>query len=336
MKKKQIFIALCLVAVFSLMTGLLGAEAAVKLRFAGQNPIEHQNTISMNQIKELVEKETNGEIVVEVYPASQLGDYTLIYEELMRGSIDMALISVPTQFDPATQISIMPFVAKGYDEAKKVYAKGGWLFNKTVDIQAKQGIKFMGFHADGFGGLGLTKEPADVLNPAAKKGVLVRVPPIPLFKFTVEDMNYQTVSVPYAELYTALQTGIAEGWVGGAPSHNYLGFRDVIKHYYQLNIYLENEQYLMSESTWEQLSADQQKIIENIVAKVAEESFDISARDDDSYLEKLKEAGTAVYTYKAEQLEALAENAKKVTWPKFSELIGEELMKEMIEAFETK
>lgn len=336
MRGKKFSFVFCIALALALVMGAVTAEAAVKLRFAGQNPVEHQNTKAMNQVKEMIEKATNGGVIVEVYPASQLGDYTLIYEELMRGSIDFALISVPNQFDPTTQISITPFMAKDYDEAKKVYGKGGWLFNKVTEIQAKQGIRFLAFNADGFGGLGLTKEPIDVLNPAVKKGVLVRVPPIPAFKAVVEDMGYQTVSIPYAELYTALQTGIAEGWVGGAPSHNYLGFRDVIKHYYQLNIYLENEQYLMSEETWKKLSPEHQKIIEDIVVQVGEESFDISARDDAFYLEKLKEAGTKVYTYPAEQLEELAENAKRATWPKVGKLIGEDLMEEMIQAFEKK
>ena len=185
---KKFGTVLCVALVVALAMGALSAEAAIKLRFAGQNPIEHQNTKAMNQVKEMIEKATNGEIVIEVYPASQLGDYTLIYEELMRGSIDFALISIPNQFDPATQISTTPFMAKDYAEAKKVYAKGGWLFNKVAEIQAKQGIRFLAFNADGFGGLGLTKEPVDVLNPAVKKGVLVRVPPIPVFKAVVEDI----------------------------------------------------------------------------------------------------------------------------------------------------
>lgn len=80
------------------------AAAEITLRFAGQFPEEHSATKLMREITDGVQSRTGGRISIEVYPANVLGDYTIIYEDLMRGAIDMALISIPSQFDPRLEL----------------------------------------------------------------------------------------------------------------------------------------------------------------------------------------------------------------------------------------
>ena len=48
----------------------------------------------MKEVAKEVSAKSNGRIDIKIFPANQLGDYTLVYEELIRGTIDMALISV--------------------------------------------------------------------------------------------------------------------------------------------------------------------------------------------------------------------------------------------------
>ena len=62
------------------------AAAEVTLRFAGQFPEEHSATKLMREIAEGVRTRTRGRVNIEVYPDNLLGDYTIIYEDLMRGS----------------------------------------------------------------------------------------------------------------------------------------------------------------------------------------------------------------------------------------------------------
>ena len=94
------FILLTLVAMFCAfsLTGIVQpAEAApVVLKFAGQNPPEHFATVSMNEIAKEVAQKTNNRVQIKVFPANQLGDYSLVYEELIRGTVEMACISFPS------------------------------------------------------------------------------------------------------------------------------------------------------------------------------------------------------------------------------------------------
>ena len=57
-----------------------------------------------DEVAKEIGQKTKGRIEIKVFPGNQLGDYTLVYEELIRGTIDMSLTSVPSQFDPRLEL----------------------------------------------------------------------------------------------------------------------------------------------------------------------------------------------------------------------------------------
>lgn len=306
------------------------SEAAVTLRFAGQEPMDHTSTIDMKRVAQIIEKESKGDIKVKVYPANQLGDYMLVYEELIRGTIDMAQVSVNTQFDQKLLLNCATFMARSWPEAKKIFAKNGWLYKKLGDLHAKHGVRFLGFEAQGMSGLGLTKQPVDPLNPDVKQGLLVRNPPNDLARFSLEALGYTTITLPYSDVYTALQTGVANGWYGGTPVHNYAGFRDVIKYYYQLNLTFEAANYLFSELSWKKLTPQQQKIIVSAIDTVSKESFANAEAVDRKDLDRLKASGVKVFEYSEKQLAPIFKKGREVAWPKMKAVFGDELFNEWI------
>ena len=92
---------MCLLFAFMVMTaGSADAAPEITLRFAGQLPPEHSGTGYMNEIAKTVAEKSNGRIEIKVYPANQLGDYGLVHQELIKGTIDMAIISVPGYIAP--------------------------------------------------------------------------------------------------------------------------------------------------------------------------------------------------------------------------------------------
>ena len=145
---RKILIALALVIITA-----VPSMAKTTLRFAGVTPLEQSDSQRVLKFCERVKKETNGEVIIKYYPASQLGDYTLIYEELMRGTIDIGLIPLVSQFDPAFAICSASFLAKDYADVRKLYTPGGLVYDKTNELKIKKGVKFMGFNVKGFGGL---------------------------------------------------------------------------------------------------------------------------------------------------------------------------------------
>ncbi len=330
--KRKVGISIALALFFSLLTSS-GAMAAITLKFAGQSPADHIATKVMKEIAAEVDKGTKGEVKIRVFPANQLGDYTLVYEEISKGTIDMALCSISPQFDARHQITIVPYLASDYKGARKMFDPKGWLVKQVTEIHDKLDVKYLGIFLDGFGGLGLTKEPAKPLDPTVPKGVLCRIPNIEIAKMFIDAMGYRTVSIPYADLYTGMQTGVCEGWWGGTANLNYLGFRDVIKYYYALNTYIETEQFIMSKKSWAKLTPQQQKVLQDAVSKAADKSFALAEKDDTEYAKKMQEHGIKVFTYTSKELEPTVKHIRKTLWPKLDKLIGKELAEGLVKNY---
>ncbi len=330
MKKKQI---ICSLLVAVVVLAFAGFAEALTLRLAGQNPPDHQNSIQMNNLKKIIEQKTGGKIKIKTYPASQLGDYTLIYEEVSKGTIDMALISIPPQFDKRQQIYWTPYLVSSWQELYKLFDPKGWLYKQVGSFHSEMDMKFLGFFMDGLGGLALTKEAVKPLDPKADKGVLCRIPNMEVAKITLGDMGYKTVSVPYADLYTALQTGVAEGWYGGSAVHSYLGFRDVIKHYYPMNVYTELEQWVINQKVWDGLKPADQKLIESTIAEINKNAIKIAEQEEMKYQKKLAESGVKVYKYTAKDLKPTADYVRKTVWPKLDKVLGKELTEALIKEY---
>ena len=331
MKRLCLFVVgLCVTAL--MFSGVAQAEK-VKLRLAGQYAPEHTTTVLMKEFAKIVKDRSNGEIEVKVYPASQLGDYTQIFEELRRGTIDMATISIPSQFDTRLEAVYLHYLAMNYEEARRIYAPGSKMFKLIEEVNDGLGVKFLAFNIEGFGGFGTTKLPDNLDDPAGRKNVLMRVPPMAVFQIPCDDEGFQTVSIPFAELYTALQTGIADGWSGGPAMVNYVQFRDVIKYFIACNNFMESNSYMMSKQVWDKLSPEHQKIIQDAALEISAKSFDLAEADDAKYIVELEKAGINVVKFTPEQLQAWADLCRKVTWPKMESRLTKPVIDDLLQDY---
>ncbi|HCS72452.1 MAG TPA: hypothetical protein DIW17_01065 [Clostridiales bacterium] len=333
--KKAIFLLIMVLTSVFLLTGVVSAaDKKVVLRMAGQSPIEHMSTQNMNKLKAMVEKESGGTIELKLYPANQLGDYVQVYEELMRGSLDLALISISPQFNPKFQMDGIPYLIVDYKNLNKYTDRNGAFFKAMSSFTSENNIILLGFHVDGLMGLGTTKPIKDPLNPTiSDQGLLIRIPNKESAKMFLNDLGYKTVSVAYAELFTALQTGVADGWWGGTANLNFVGFRDVIKNYYDLKLGLEQEYFLMSNNAWAKLSDNQKKIMQDAIMKIEKMSAEACEKEDAEFMQKMRDYGIKVHTYSEKDLDKVIQHVRSKVWPKYGKYIGDDNAKEIVDYF---
>ena len=326
---------LCAMVVLSFMVMSTGTASAAKtFRFAGQNPVDQESTKQMLRIRDMVLKETKGGIELKVYPANQLGDFQQIQEELLKGTIDFALISTNHQLDGRLMLPSMMFLAKTYDDAKKIYAKNGVLYKIIDEACNDLGMKFLGFSAECMSGIASVKplNEKGLLDPKVKKSELIRTSGIASAVYTLQDLGFRTVSVPYAETYTALQTGICDAWWGGGPIHNYSGFGDIIKHYYATNLFIEATCFFASNKAWNSLTAEQQKVIQNAINIEEKNSFVSAEKFDKLYSQKLHdEYGVTIHTFTPKELAPIFENGRNKTWEKLTSIAGKDAIRRLRE-----
>ncbi|MDR1885072.1 MAG: TRAP transporter substrate-binding protein DctP [Synergistaceae bacterium] len=336
MRKLTIVGMMCSLFAFVVMaSGSAEAAPEISLRFAGQFPPEHTATGYMNEIAGAISERSGGRIEVKVYPANQLGDYTLVHQELIKGTIDMALISTPGDIDPRMNFVYINGYCAGYNQLGDIFKPGNWAFRKMDELNQALGVKFLGFNVEGFIGIASTKPVTEPLNPKVDKGVLCRVPNMAPYKLGAEAMGYRTVTIPYSDLYTALQTGVADAVDGLPPAAAYTILKDVTKYWYQLNYSIENESYMMSMQTWNKLSADDQKIVADAVAEAAAKSITIAKKDDESYMQLMRDQGIETHTYTEEELLPI-QQAVAATWESLADIMTKPFMDEFVGALAPK
>ncbi|UZP67877.1 TRAP transporter substrate-binding protein DctP [Desulfovibrio mangrovi] len=328
--KRIVAVLLCMAAVFGL-TACNDKPAEKKaekvtLKFATQHPIEHMAHKAAERIKARVEKETEGRVEIQIFPANQLGDASQIYEEVIRGSIDIAHITVPDQFDSRLGVGFLPFIARDYDQIRKVFATEAFIPQEMAKMHDKLGVKFFSYFGEGFIGVGTVK-PLEAINVAGtEKGHMIRVPGLDVFKFGAEELGFRTTSLPYADTYSALQTGVVDGWLGGPPNLNYLGFRDVIKHFYQYNVNFESTQYVMNKKTFEGIADADRAVVEKAFVEEGQQSFLMAESEDQMYRKKMQEMGIEVVTFSTQELEAMANYVREKAWKRLEANLTPELL----------
>lgn len=313
--------------------GAAGPEKV--LRFAGQFPEGHTSTELMKTIADEVREKTGGRIEIALFPANELGDYSLVYEELIRGSIDMAAITVPSQFDPRLELPYVNCIVRTFEGARKLLAPDGWLFARMDRLHARLGVKLLGFQMEGFIGIGSTKPVNEPLNPDSKKGILLRIPNMESFRLAAEAMGYNTITIPWDEVLGSLQNGFAEGVFGMTPTAAQTMLKGVIKYWYDLHCSIENLNYMISLKTWEKLSEEDRAIISEVCSKVTGMSIDLAEADQKKHLEQMREDGVEVHTYGREELTPLFARVAS-TWEKLGDKLSKELVDDLVSRYAEK
>ncbi len=91
----------------------------------------------------------------------------------------------------------------------------------------------------GLAGIALNKDPKSLGDPNVPKGIKIRAPGLKAFEVSAEVLGYIPTPIPFAETFTAIQTGVVDGESGGGPYQAWSTFRDVTKVWVQYNDYFE-------------------------------------------------------------------------------------------------
>ena len=324
--------ALTLVAVFIFMAIAGPATAApIVFRFAGQSPPDHAVTKAMYAIAEEIKQGTEGRVELTVYPASQLGNYTLVMEEMMRGTIDAAYLSVATDFDPRLEMTYANGIVSGYDSAKKAFDPDSWFTTKLNELLNEVGVHLLGYYVEGFIGIASTKPVNDPLDPKVDKGVLTRVPNMVSYVSGAKAMGYRPITIPYPDVYQSMQTGVCDAADGYPTATAYAVLGDVMKYWYATNYSVELHAFMISDKSWSKLTPEDQQVLRDVARKYTLISIDNAQEDDERHMKLMEEKGIQVFRYTEEELRPLRE-ACMATWDEIGKSgAGVELMNEFRE-----
>lgn len=246
------------------MAGAVAAEPIViKLGHSSEGEVMlpgSGRTAGIAAFKDYIEVASQGEMVVEVYPNGSLGNARTMIESAQLGTLQAAgaYTSIMVPFMPEMAVTQIPYVFDNNLTAWKVME--GPVGQELADLFLERtGLRVLGW-ADGAGYRHIYSE-KPIKSPADLEGMTMRVPENPGLLAMFQAWGAKTVTITWSELYTSLQSGMAEG-------HDTELYSMYSKKLYEVNPYVTMTRHsynlhplVMNEQFFQGLSEEHQTIV---------------------------------------------------------------------------
>ena len=221
-----------------LSTKLLGATAALSMLCGMATAADwrawnihnegHPNHGAMDRFAELVAKETNGEIKLQVFHGGVLGSQPDALEQVRIGAIEVGnfnLGPIGPMVKEANLVSL-PFIFKSVPHMFRVLdGEAGSIVSKAMADAGVMPIAWFDAGARSFYAQKAIKTPADV------KGLKIRVMNNNLYTAMISAMGGNPSPMAFSEVQQALKTGVVDGAENNFPSFKNVGHFEVTKNY---------------------------------------------------------------------------------------------------------
>jgi tripartite ATP-independent transporter DctP family solute receptor len=213
---RRLALAAALVGATLALPAAAGAQQQT-LRIGTVVAAPHPAIALMDDFKKQVEQRTAGGIVVQFYPAGQLGGEREMAEGHRLGSIEGSLntLTVFSTWVPLANIFDMPFIFRDEAHAWNVYS--GPVGQKIAEAFPAQGFRALAFTLAGVRNVFAT---FPVSKPEDVRGKKMRTLQSPLHLQIWSSMGANPTPIPHPEVYNALQTKIVE--IADNTATNYL------------------------------------------------------------------------------------------------------------------
>lgn len=268
MRRMRFSALVCTIAVVLTLAFAVSSDAAVKAQLSISGNTESGTYYGAVAFKEAVERESGGQIVVEIFPNGQLGSEQAGFEAQTMNALDFntGAASVLALFVPGTDVFGMPFLFENKAQAYEIL--DGPVAAEIFKAAEAHSIKVLASWENGFRQVGTIKKPIHKLEDL--KGLKIRTAPGDIFINTWACLGASATPIAWNEVFTALQTGVVDGQEVPLGPFYTGGFGEVVKYYSFINYMYDPFIFSVSMSFWNKLTPEQQKAVQ----VVAEESRD--------------------------------------------------------------
>lgn len=263
-------------ATAALVAGALSVTAAsaqTVLRSSDTHPDGYPTVEAVKYFGELIKERTDGRYSVEVYHSAQLGEEADTIEQVRAGVIDLNRVSMGpfNGLVPETQIPSLPYIFRSPEHMRTVML--GPIGEEIGAGFESHGLVVLTYYDGGARSFYNSKK--SIASPADIEGLKLRVMQSDIFVDMVAALGGTATPMPYGEVYSAIQTGVVDGAENNFPSYDTAGHHEVAKNYSLDEHLIVPEVFVMSKSSWDALSADDQAIFKQAARESAEKQFEL-------------------------------------------------------------
>jgi TRAP-type transport system periplasmic protein len=244
------------------------AAPEFQLKYANNSPTAHPLNVRAVEAMDRIKQETNGRVEIQIFPNNQLGSDTDMLSQLRSGAIEFFTLSglILSTLVPVASINGVGFVWESYD---KVWPAMDGALGAYIRAQiAKAGLHAFERQWDN-GYRQMTSSTRAIRGPDDLKGFKIRVPPSPLWTSMFKAFDAAPMSINFSEVYSALQTKVAEGQENPLSIIYFAKLFEVQKYLSETNHMWDGFWFLANGKAWNGLPADVREVITKNLNKSA-------------------------------------------------------------------
>jgi len=270
------------------------AAFAETFRLAHHHAVGGQVDQAAKKFAELVKEYSNGDVTIQIFPAAQLGQEREALDLVDQGAIDISITSTAVLdklYGPMAATSA-PLIFKGWDHARTLY-KGEFGQGLIDGVRDNSDVEILTFIHLGFRDLMFTGDAP--LTLAEMAGKRMRSPENFVWIRMFELWGARPTPVTWGEVYTAMQTGVAEGLDTPGAAALDMKFQEVTKSLLKTQHMFGSMVFAMNEAKFAALPPEKQEMMRKAAADAGDYSdLEVNKPAEEAAYAKLEAAGIAV------------------------------------------
>jgi len=265
------------------------------------------HTKGAEKFAKLVEQYSNGTVKIKVHAGSSLVKGNPL-KAVKDGTVPMTDMFIPFTSGGGKifGISALPFVAKSYDDAYKLYQLSKPAYEKVYTKWNQKLLYAVSWPPSGL----YTKKPIN--STADFKGIKARTYDKNSAKFiTLAGGN--AVALPWGEVYSALRTGLVNSVVTSSASGKDGKFWEVLSHFTKINYAYPLQAVTINLDYWNSLDKEQKAAMLKAAKEIEKAQWEASKNEDKVALKVLADNGMKISEASeqlSKELDAIAKQMK--------------------------
>ena len=253
------FKKLCVLTLAFLFMLNVSAMAAVNYKVAVGDPEDSEQGVAALAFKAYVEKETKGEVKIDLFFAGALGDESEAFRNVQKGTLPFAVggIANLVPFEKKLGLLTLPYLFDNLDEV--VAGTNGKPAELLNSYATTAGFRILCWTYTDFRYISNSKHPIKKL--ADIRDLKFRVPQSAVLIAAYKAFGGSPTPISWAETFTALQQGVVDGQCYGYIGFKAMKFNEANQKYLtEVHYTYQLQPLVMSERVYKKTKPELQKI----------------------------------------------------------------------------
>ena len=272
-------------------SGDSGVEYVIRLGHSDTE--DNLINVSLLHYADWVKEQTDGRVIIRLYPDEKLGDNTDMAQQLVTGELDAMMMpqGVEATYAPKIATLGLPFLFTSYEQAWAVTEDEEVAEGLTQGLEDYNMIQ-LAFWENGM--RQITNSVREVKTPDDVNGLKIRIPDDAMTDAIFSELGASTTKFAWSKTYDALKQGTFDGQENPVANIYASKINEVNSYMTLTNHKYESKNLVFSLSTWNKLPEDIQEVLLEGAKTFGQEHRNAVAADEEKQIEELEKAGMTV------------------------------------------